>query len=801
MERASLKIYVRVKSEEHNDTITTSKDLHEIKISDAQERASHTFDFYRVFLQDSNQEEIYDTTCRPLVDHMMDGFDATLFVYGPTDSGKSFTLFGGEGFHNRGMFLRAMETIFEESQRLSYQKDIRIKMQMLELYGDKIRDLGLAYKDAHAINVFPNQQLDIEESMGRVMIGSASEFEVRTPDEANGVVNQGFELRAACEAKSGKYSTRAHTIIAITLSQKYKTAEWDQLTSSTLYFVDLAGSEKPKTRKGKEFYESLNASSSFHALSKVLATLNSSQTSYRDHKLTRILENGMSNNAMISMIVCVNPDKVQFEDTLASLTFADRCKPLTAGGAAFFASDKLTGNEVDMKIKLLQDERAELKEKLRKIEMTQEEQLKKIVDMLGIEGDVDTLLQAQPGSRELAKINQQKEAVQKVDSLIKKNKELEKKVEENKQIFEKIKKAENQSQEQHLRKVLELKDELARLKEELEENKANAEHNQKEQMDTKAEELQRMLSNSHKLVEEKLAIVHNLPKAMQAIGNLPSAQDMKELGKLEVEKEFQKRFREQERNHQKQLESVKTQYEQLVKEKEAMLSNMVKNFKENRKTKKDEISALRKEMTQLYELISNQKKVLNNIENGKYNQNLRKVYIPKDMMPEFPTPETFPHLFKSFQREKTETNVSAHKPATKQEKSEIQPSGRKIGNYCLIADMSTVPPNEAKRLVENLRELYKQSEAELENAKKNQSSIQEQKAALQEQIKNAKEERDRYRELYSKEMKQKCEAKSIIEIQRKTLEKNYLLSNERGQSRSSNVRPTTGANLRRNKIE
>jgi hypothetical protein len=50
-------------------------------------------------------------------------------------------------------------------------------------------------------------------------------------------------------------------------------------------------------------------------------------------------------------------------------------------------------------------------------------------------------------------------------------------------------------------------------------------------------------------------------------------------------------------------------------------------------------------------------------------------------------------------------------------------------------------------------------------------------------------------------MKQKCEAKSIIEIQRKTLEKNILLNNERGVSRSSLNRPTTGANLRRNKLE
>lgn len=505
----------------------------------------------------------------------------------------------------------------------------------------------------------------------------------------------------------------------------------------------------------------------------------------------------MSNNAMISMIVCVNPLKSHFEDTVSSLTFADRCKPTTATGSGFFNTDKLSGNEVDIKIKLLQDERAELKEKLRKIDLAQDEQLKKIVDMLGIEGDVDTLLQAPVGSRELLKIQQQKEAVQKVDSLIKKNKELEKKLEENKQIFEKIKKAESHSQEQHLRRVLELKDELTRLKEELEENKANADHNQREQMQTKADELLRMLGNSHKLVEEKLAIVQNLPKAMQTVGNLPSAQDMKELGKIEVEKEFEKRFKEQEKNHQKQLESVKTQYEHLVREKETNLTQMVKNFKETRLKKKEEINALRKEMKNIYDLITSQKKILNNIENGKYNQNLRKVFIPKDMMPELPSPETFPHLFKSLQAD----NAEKSQKSSTQKSEKPQQSERRTNNSALLADMSAVAPNEAKRLVENLREMYKQSEVELENAKKNQSSIQEQKAALEDQIRNAKEERDRYRELYTKEMKQKNEAKSIIEIQRKTLEKGFLLNNERGQSRGGNLRPTTGANLRKNRLD
>ena len=120
--------------------------------------------------------------------------------------------------------------------------------------------------------------------------------------------------------------------------------------------------------------------------------------------------------------------------------------------------------------------------------------------------DIDTLLEATQGSKELLKIASQKDAVNRVEDLSRRNPEIEKRVEENKKVLEKIKKTDFQTQEIHLRQVLEIKVEINRFKDMLEECKASHDYNTKLQLQTKTIELNDMLANSPKLLDEKLKI-------------------------------------------------------------------------------------------------------------------------------------------------------------------------------------------------------------------------------------------------------------------------------------------------------
>lgn len=102
--------------------------------------------------------------------------------------------------------------------------------------------------------------------------------------------------------------------------------------------------------------------------------------------------------------------------------------------------------------------------------------MRSISKILGLEADPEQLIHAAPDSRVLRQLNHQKEAVLKIENLARENRELEKRIEERKEIFDKIKQLEYGNHEKHIHRVLELKDELTKLKEQLAETKAHADY-------------------------------------------------------------------------------------------------------------------------------------------------------------------------------------------------------------------------------------------------------------------------------------------------------------------------------------
>ena len=634
MDRSSVRSFIRAKGREVDGSIKLSKDLHEIVLEDPLGKDPEvSFDFYRVFME-SSQEEVFEIAGRPVVEHVMDGFDGLVVVYGPTNSGKTYTLIGKE--LDKGIFYHSVLSILEETSKVSMQKDISIQASVHELFGNHIRDLGLSFKDPHAINVFSTQQLEICDNNGRVYIGNSSEITLTSFEDAFSLITSVNDMRAALEAKIGKYVDKAHTIISLKIRQKYKGTSWDQFSESVLFLVELPGSEKPKQRKGQDFYDSLNATSSFHAICKCLNHLNSISGHYTDHKITRILENALKNNSLISLIGTINVETQFNEETIRTLSFIDKCKTSSA------STQINDGSNSDLTVKVLQDERATLKEKLKKLEVVQDEQLKKIVSVLGIQNDVDTLLQAQPGSRELQQIMMQREAVGKIDALSRKNREIEKRVEENKKAFEKYKKHDFISQEKHLRQVLEVKDELNKLNDLLEVAKAAHEHNLKSQIQTKTLELNGMLEHSQKLLFEKTQIMDRLPKDYKSSIHLPSTNDVKELAKNEVMKEYTQQLTIQDKNNIKHFQITAKKFEAQLEQRDEVLKKIRNDFERNKEEKEKELEALKKEMKMLFETVKAQKRVINGIINGEYNQHMGNVDYPEGLFPDFPDEKSFP---------------------------------------------------------------------------------------------------------------------------------------------------------------
>jgi kinesin family protein 11 len=126
--------------------ITCNEALREVTLFQSAGK-SRTFRFDKVFGPDSTQEKLFKQAIVPIVGEVMDGFNCTIFAYGQTGTGKTFTMEGGprESDDGRklsaqaGVIPRAIKQIFDTIE--ANNSDSTVKVSFLELYNEELTDL------------------------------------------------------------------------------------------------------------------------------------------------------------------------------------------------------------------------------------------------------------------------------------------------------------------------------------------------------------------------------------------------------------------------------------------------------------------------------------------------------------------------------------------------------------------------------------------------------------------------------------------------------------------------------------
>lgn len=95
--------------------------------------------FDQVFGPDSTQADVYAATCQHLLDGVLDGYNATVFAYGPTGAGKTFTMVGDDV--QQGAMVRTLSDLFARIQAHADRPQFQLKMTYVELYNESLRDL------------------------------------------------------------------------------------------------------------------------------------------------------------------------------------------------------------------------------------------------------------------------------------------------------------------------------------------------------------------------------------------------------------------------------------------------------------------------------------------------------------------------------------------------------------------------------------------------------------------------------------------------------------------------------------
>ena len=284
----------------------------------------YNFAFDYVFAPDSRQVDVYRIAAKPTVESVMHGFNGTVFAYGQTSSGKTFTMTGSDlnDAEHMGIIPRMVSTVFGEIAASDPKFEFQVKVGYCEIYLEKIKDLLDTSKS----------NLRVHEDRARgVYIADLTEEYVSSGDEVYELMRIGTSNREVGYTQMNAGSSRSHSIFILTITQTNS----NDFSSKTgkLYLVDLAGSEKVgKTgAEGKRLEEAKNINKSLTMLGNVITALTdgkSSHVPYRDSKLTRVLQDSLGGNSKTSLIVTCSPSPFNEAETISTLRFGVRAKSI-----------------------------------------------------------------------------------------------------------------------------------------------------------------------------------------------------------------------------------------------------------------------------------------------------------------------------------------------------------------------------------------------------------------------------------------------------------------------------------------
>ncbi|XP_043576196.1 centromere-associated protein E isoform X2 [Chiloscyllium plagiosum] len=278
---------------------------------------SRSFSFDRVFHPEESTATVYNEVAHSIVHSITKGYNGTIFAYGQTSSGKTYTMMGNAV--SSGLIPLAICNLFNVINNTP-NREFLLRVSYMEIYNESVSDLLVGPK---------RRPLEVREDMERtVYVANLTEELAVTYEDVMKLVHKGEKNRHYGETKMNEHSSRSHTIFRVIVESRDKNNE--AVIVAHLNLVDLAGSERASQTgtEGVRLKEGCFINRSLFVLGQVIKKLSDGQAggflNYRDSKLTRILQNSLGGNAKTLIICTITP--VSFEETLSTLQFASTAK-------------------------------------------------------------------------------------------------------------------------------------------------------------------------------------------------------------------------------------------------------------------------------------------------------------------------------------------------------------------------------------------------------------------------------------------------------------------------------------------
>jgi len=316
-------------------SIVETPHIKQIDVKDKLSSKSYQFD--RVFGPKSQQLDVYKSVVEPLIEQVMMGYNCTVFAYGQTGTGKTFTMEGGvkrsasvswDEDPTSGIIPRALAQILDNLKAQSDNLEYSVKISFLELYNEEIFDLlSTPVDDTTKLRLYEDAY-----KKGSVIIQGLEEVQVHTKSQVYTILEKGSDKRKTAETLMNANSSRSHTVFTVTVHIKEAMLEEEVLRIGKLNLVDLAGSENVGRSGAKDgrAREAGNINQSLLTLGRVITNLveRAPHIPYRESKLTRLLQDSLGGRTKTSIIATVSPATINLEETLSTLDYAYRARSI-----------------------------------------------------------------------------------------------------------------------------------------------------------------------------------------------------------------------------------------------------------------------------------------------------------------------------------------------------------------------------------------------------------------------------------------------------------------------------------------
>ena len=347
-----------------------------------------TFQFHRVFAPGAVQGDVYSASARRCVADALNGVSGCVLVYGFTGSGKTTTVFGvhqDARREARGIVPRACEELYDASKMRAMRHAISCDFELayVEVYGNSVIDL------------ITGKPVGQNAALGqRYVLEGAANHAAPSLSEMRRLLAVGDAKKRQAATAMNERSSRAHTLVTITLRQSRRDQNSSPPVVSRLFFADLGGAENLNKSKAnaamaaipsagsnngtwQDYYasrtrvdEAIAINSGLFALKNCIDLLMKRTKAaaeglplpyvpYQDSRLTMLLSGALNGGSRTSVVVCASPEAPHASETLQALRFGERCGGIetsaTLASSALRAALERLDAEIDATKKLIEE--------------------------------------------------------------------------------------------------------------------------------------------------------------------------------------------------------------------------------------------------------------------------------------------------------------------------------------------------------------------------------------------------------------------------------------------------------------